>query len=333
MGDAAPQQPTQTTSYQLSPEQRQLMNLAMPGVQQFAANVPQQYQGETVAGFTAPQAEAQRYLTETAAPAQARVAGTAEGTYQTLANTLMPGANIPGFRGVANPWEGLAQADPALQSYIEAAQRPTWQALTEQALPAIRGGAITAGGFGGSRQGIAEGLATGRAAQAAGDIATKMAGDRYATNVGALQARYATNVQAEQARLELENRARQGDVNAQLQLLQLTPTVQGAQVAPALTTGAVGDVQQQMEQARINEAIQRSNYSQFAPFLQSKDILSLVQGLPGGSTVSTGNVPQANPWLQALGGASAGTAIGSTFGPAGAGVGALGGAALPFLFR
>src|SRR4029453_14614646 len=130
MGNTAPQQPTQTTRYELSPEQRQLMNLAMPGVQQFAANVPQQYPGETVACFTAPQAEAQRYLTETAAPAQARVAGTAEGTYQTLANTLLPGANIPGFQGqtqtyVTNPWEGMAQGDPALQPYIEAAQRPT----------------------------------------------------------------------------------------------------------------------------------------------------------------------------------------------------------------
>jgi hypothetical protein len=321
----------------------------MPGVQQFAANVPQQYPGETVAGFTTPQTEAQQYLTGTAAPAQARVAGTAEKTYQTLANTLLPGANIPGFTGqtqqyVTNPWEGMAQADPALQSYIEAAQRPTWQGLTEQALPAIRGGAVSAGGFGGSRQGIAEGLATGRAAQAAGDIATRMAGDRYATNlqalqqrygtnIGAEQARYATNVGAEQQRLDLIQRARQGDVTAVMQLLQLTPTVQGAQAVPGLTTGAVGDVQQQMEQARINEALGRFNYSQLAPFLQSKEILSLVQGLPGGSTVSTGNVPQANPWLQALGGASAGTAIGSTFGPAGAGVGALGGAALPFLFR
>jgi len=42
---------TQTTTQELSPEQRQLMNLAMPGVTQFAASVPQRYQGTTIAGF------------------------------------------------------------------------------------------------------------------------------------------------------------------------------------------------------------------------------------------------------------------------------------------
>ena len=40
-----PQQQSQTTTYQLSPEQRQLMDLAMPGVTQFAAKVPERYQG------------------------------------------------------------------------------------------------------------------------------------------------------------------------------------------------------------------------------------------------------------------------------------------------
>ena len=42
---------SQTTTTELSPEQRQLMNLAMPGVTNYAATVPQRYQGSTVAGF------------------------------------------------------------------------------------------------------------------------------------------------------------------------------------------------------------------------------------------------------------------------------------------
>jgi hypothetical protein len=88
-----------------------------------------------------------------------------------------------------------------------------------------------------------------------------------------------------------------------------------------------------MEQARLSEAQQAFNFEQYAPYLRSKDILSLVQGIPGGTTVSTANVPRPSPWAQGLGGAMTGASLGSIFGPIGTGAGALGGAVLPFLFR
>jgi hypothetical protein len=37
--------PTQTSTYTLSPEQRQLMDLAMPGLKSFAATVPAKVSG------------------------------------------------------------------------------------------------------------------------------------------------------------------------------------------------------------------------------------------------------------------------------------------------
>jgi hypothetical protein len=343
-----PPAPTQSTTYQLSPEQRELMNLAMPGLRSFAANVPQRYPGDTVAGFTPAQTTGQQMALD-AAGAQSGIAKTAADVFTALPSQLAQ--SVPGLQPFVgqtqtyetNPFAGLPQADPALASYIDASTRPLYQQLTESVLPNVRGSAITAGGFGGSRQGIAEGLAAGRTAQAAGDTASKLAGSQYATNVGALQnryatnigaeqARYATNVQAEQNRLALMEQARRGDITALTQLLALTPTVQGAQVQPALTTSGVGDVQQSMDQARIQAALQGFNYDQLAPFLQSKELLSLIQGIPGGTTLATGSVPpQPSTLNRLLGGAATGAALGSAIPGIGTGIGAVGGAVLPFL--
>ena len=54
--------PTQTTTFQMSPEQRSIYNLALPGIQSYAATVPQRYQGEQVAGFTDPQTQGQQAI-------------------------------------------------------------------------------------------------------------------------------------------------------------------------------------------------------------------------------------------------------------------------------
>jgi hypothetical protein len=101
------------------------------------------------------------------------------------------------------------------------------------------------------------------------------------------------------------------------------------QTAGDITTSNVGDVRQGMSQALLNQDVSNFNYDQLAPFLQSKEIMSLLTGLPGGSTTSTASGPQKNPLTGALGGAAAGASLGSMFGPVGAGVGA-GGALLSF---
>lgn len=282
------EQPTQRTTYELSPEQRELMNLAMPGVREFAASTPQRYQGNQVAGFTDPQVAGQS------------MALGAAGTQNDLARAAAGSSNFYLNGSIWDP-----QNNPNLRGAIDAATRPIYEGLTEKALPAIRGEAVSTGNFGSSRQGIAEGLATREASRAAGDTAAKLAQGEYETNV-----------------------------NAQLKAMGLLPTVQGAQVAGATTTSGVGDVRQAMNQALLNQDVNAFNYDQMAPFLQSKEILSLLQGLPGGTTVSTGNVPSANPWTQALGGAAAGASLGSAIMPGiGTGIGAAGGALLPFVFR
>lgn len=287
----------------LTPEQQQLMGLVMPGVQQFNAFVPQRYQGPTIANFDPSQTRGQNLALD-AAGAQGGLAKSAADT----ANYWMSG----------NVW------DPAnntgLTGAIDAATRPIGQMLTETALPALRGEAVTTGNFGSSRQGIAEGLASGRASQAVGDTAAKIT-----------QAEYETNV------------------NAQLRAMGMLPQVQQAQLAPAVTTSGVGDVRQAMAQAQLGEGVQNFQLDQMlqiAPFLKSQEILAMLQGLPGGGTTTSGtgfgttsgmaqanNPPKAPGWQQALGGAATGAGIGGAVGgPWGAGIGAAGGAVLPFLF-
>lgn len=288
---------TSTTTQNLTPEQQSLIDIAMPSFTNFASFVPQRYQGPTVAGFDPSQTAGQE------------LALGAAGTQGDLARRAAEANNFYTSGDIWNP-----ENNPYLQGAVDAAVRPITQQLTETQLPALRGSAITAGGYGGSRQGIAEGLASGRASTAIGDTASRLVQNLYDTNV-----------------------------RAQQNAIQMTPMLQQAQLQPAVTTSGVGDVRQALAQALLNEQAGNFNLDQYlamAPYLQAKDLLAVVQGLPGGSTTtasegtgtSTANTPKANPWSQALGGAASGAAIGSAFGPIGTGVGAVGGAVLPFLF-
>jgi hypothetical protein len=93
----------------------------------------------------------------------------------------------------------------------------------------------------------------------------------------------------------------------------------------------VGDVNQAMNQALINQKVGNFNYDQMAPFLQSQDIMSLLSGMPGGSTQTTASGPQKNMLTGTLGGAASGASLGSMFGPMGTAAGAGIGALLPWI--
>ena len=282
MGGQSSTPQTQTTSTQLSPEQRQLMQLAMPGVTQFAASTPQRYGGTTISGFDPSQVAGQTGALDTA------------GGQRTLGQA---GANTTASWLSPNALD--VQNNPALQGQIGAATRPITESLMNVALPGIRDSAERTGNFGSSRQGIAEGLAVGQAASAVGDATSNIVNNQYNTNVA-----------------------------TQLKALGLLPQTTANMLAGDQTTSAVGDVRQALSQAQLGEQVGNFNYDQMAPFLQSKEIMSLLTGLPGGSTTSTASTPQRNPVTGALGGAASGAALGSALFPgvgtaAGAGLGAL----------
>lgn len=78
-------------------------------------------------------------------------------------------------------------SNPYLGRYADAMSRPITQALTERILPAIRGDAISNGSFGGSRQGIAEGIAARGAAEAIGDRTAGLYSNAYGQGLNAMQ--------------------------------------------------------------------------------------------------------------------------------------------------
>jgi hypothetical protein len=283
-GGSQPTQTTQTT-VQMSPEQRELYNLAIPGVKSFAATVPERYGGSQIAGFDPAQVAGQETALGTA-PQQAQLSGQAA----QFSNNLLQGSLFdPG----ANPWLGGA---------IDASVRPITEAYQHNVLPGIRDEFQGSGqGFGGSRRGIADRFAATDYMRTVGDTANKLVTQNYGTNVDAM-----------------------------VKALGLAPQTTQNLLSPATTTSAVGDVRQNLAQQLLSQDVSNFNYDQLAPFLQSQDIISLIQGIPGGSSTatSTGNVPQQNVGSRALGGAATGAALGSALFPgvgtaAGAGLGGL----------
>ncbi len=263
---------SQTTTPNLSPNAQALSDLALPKLQQFAATnikLPDQ----TVSPFTAAQTAGQQDVLNANPTQQGVVQGAAS------ANNLLTSGSL------LDP-----NSNPALRATIDASTRPITQALTENELPALRGNAVTTGNFGSSRQGIAEGLATGRASQAIGDTAAKIATTGYGQGLQALQ---------------------QGVASA--------PQTAGAQVIPGVSTSGVGDVQQALQQAILSGANSKSTLEQLLPFLQGSALQGLASSIPSGST-TTGTVASPNTALQGAGLGIAGLgALGSLGGSAGLG--------------
>lgn len=183
-------------------------------------------------------------------------------------------------------------SNPNLQATADAAVDTVFRGLTRNALPAIRGGAVASGGVGGSRQGIAEGLAISDA-----------------------------NQQAQDATAQIFNNNFQSERNRQIQALGLTGSVQNAQGAGANTLINAGNLEQNQAQAELSDFINRFNSNERADFDFQNEFIQSLLGVPFNQTsVQSGG--RSSPISGALGGAAAG----STFGPEGAVVGGVLGA-------
>jgi len=116
----------------------------------------------------------------------------------------------------------------------------------------IRSGAIQSGGYGGSRQGIAEGTALAGAA----DAATRAAADIYGQAYG------------------------QG-LQAQQNTLGMTGDIMSAGFQPYTALAASGLDQQQREQALINDAMAKFQFEQALPYERLSQYTSALGGTSG----------------------------------------------------
>lgn len=278
------EQPTQKTEPVYSPQQQELMGLAMPGLRQWAANPLTRYQGETIANFTPEQLQAQQMAMGAAGRQGSEAADV---------------ANRMGFYTGGDIWN--PQTNQYLQGAIDAATRPVQENM-DRALAGRNVEAASTGNFGSSRVARERSNIVRDASREMGDQASKL-----------VQAQYDTNMRS------------------QLQAMGMLPMLQQAELAPAMTISGVGDARQAREQALLDRAQANYYYDQNAPFMQSAELMGLLNSMPTGSQ-STANNPANNPWRSALGGAMAGGSLGSMFGPWGAGAGALAGGAGGYFF-
>lgn len=255
-----------TTTQQLTPEQQQLVSLATPQYEQFAnSNITMPTGDQAVAPLNATQQQGeQQVLGQTGT--QASTVGSAANTNQAISSGefLDPGSN----KYVTNA--------------VNAATQPIFDNLNQVTLPQIGANASTGAGgvsanFGGSRQGIAEGLATKGADEAAG-----------------------------QAAAGIENNALTTGINATNTAIAQAPTTAASLDIPGSATSAVGSEQQTQAQNVLNANNQASMFAQLLPLLKGQALTQGAAGTPGGTTTSTGTTNNsANPISQLIGGASA----------------------------
>lgn len=213
------------------------------------------------------------------------------------------GANTRAVTDILQGKYLTAESNPYLTSYTNAAIRPLTQQFTESVLPNIRSDAMTTGGFGGTRQGVAEGLASDRFGRAIGETTSGIYNNAY--NQGMSQFSRA---------------------------IDQAPGALAAGSLPAMMQMQSGELMDQRNQAIINSDIERWNYEQQLPENKLRDYLAMIQGNYGGTSTASSETAGSNTGVSAVGGALAGAKLGSSVSPGwgtliGAILGALGGAA------
>ena len=177
-----------------------------------------------------------------------------------------------------------AANNPYVQNMMQSNQFNLNRNLQENLLPSIRGGALNAGGVGGSRQGIAEGIAL-RGTQDA------LANANAQTMMGAYG---------------------QG-LTAQGRALAMAPQTMSMGMAPMDVMNQVGQYNQGIDQQALGADMDRWNYNQQLPWNTIGQYNSLLSGTPwGSSTTSTAEGGGGSPIAGALGGGLAGAALGSS---------------------
>lgn len=190
--------------------------------------------------------------------------------------------------------------NPYLQAAIQAAINPMMQNFYGAGgqMQQLRGGAGDAGQYGGSRQGIAEGIATRGLTQKIGDTSSQMSYQGY-----------------------------QSGLDAAKHALSLAPQTMKMQVAAPTMMDAVGTQRQAYEQKLIDDQIAKWNWEQNLPAEKLAVYRNTITGNYGGTGTATAPAGSSNPYLSAAGGALTGYSVGNMVGYPGVGaiLGAAGG--------
>lgn len=320
------------TTQELSPEQRELLRTVIPTAKDFAANPPTLFPGSTITPFNPLEQQAQQQALGAAGGQLPQVANSAIGATGALQGPVLgqsimgQNAQLAGQQMALPAQQFLLSGDvlnpesnPALGAAIQGAIRPITQQFENTVLPGIRNEANLVGGLGGSRQGVAEGLASQAYLDAVGSTAAGMQNEAYQSGLGALIGGLGPTLGAGASGTE-------AGLQEAVRSLFASPSLPGLALAPATVTGGVGAQQRGLEQAQLSEEAQRYLAEQLLPFAAAQDVAALAFGFPGGTVTSTGTFDRPGGGLGSLisgglGGAASGAALGGAFGQPGAGAG------------
>ena len=169
MGQSSGQSQSQTTQ-QLTPEQQQMVSMAVPNYQQFNASNPSLPGAAGVAGFNPNQTAGQESVVGSTGQMGNIVGAAGNQTADIAGGSLLDVGN-----------------NPTIQNAVKATTDPIFQNLSESTLPQLQAGGASGSGvnYGGSREGVAEGKAVQGAQRAAQGAAANVVAPAYNTGVGA----------------------------------------------------------------------------------------------------------------------------------------------------
>lgn len=212
--------------------------------------------------------------------AQQMMSSAATGNMTNLANLTSYGTML----GINAP---NVQNNPYLSAAMEAAIRPITAQFNDAGgvLSNIRNAAVGAGQYGGTRQGIAEGLAGQGYLNAIGDVTAKMGSEAYGQGLEALT-----------------------------RTLGVAPGIMGLQREPAAALSAVGAQQEDLAGQQAQFEADRRMWQLNAPWMPLQNYANLVYGGANPGTVTNSTVPTSGGMSRTQG-ALAGAAAGAMMTP------------------
>lgn len=235
----------------LAPEQQQVISAAMPTfMKALQPGGSQAYSGPLVAPTNPTQSLGQQMTLQAAG-----------GNTQNVANSAAGGSQFLTSGAALDP-----KTNPGLQGAIDQAIRPLTTAYQGN-LSGIRDNAVMTGGYGGSRQGVAEALANKDYLKQVGD-----------TTSGIINTNY------------------QAGLDAMTKGVASAPAASLSTLLPSTAVGSVGTQQQQQTQAQYDAAKSQYYTQQFLPLMIAQDLVGTIYGEPSGSQsgYSTGQAVQQN---------------------------------------
>lgn len=182
--------------------------------------------------------------------------------------------------------------NPFLQQAIAAASRPTIENFQNVVMPGIAGEAVSAGGFGGSRQGIAEGLAAQGMQRTVGDISANMGNAGYAQGLGAMT--QGLGIQQQQQVANLQAMIQSGQLSQGAAQSVMQGILGGAQTQQAGTLGA-GSLSNQAANQIMQSILSGGQFQQDA-------LGKMITGNLGGQQAAQGWSQQQQAGLGSMGG-------------------------------